>query len=53
MHDLKETVYKFFRKNIAKEEEFNEESKEHKRIYRAKKTFIENESFQKELLSGI
>ncbi len=29
MNDLKETVYKFFPKNIAKEELY-EESKEHK-----------------------
>lgn len=53
MNDLKEIVYKFFPKNIAKEEELYEESKEYKRFIELKETFIENKSFQKEVLSLI
>ncbi|HDR4456105.1 TPA: hypothetical protein QCQ37_003116 [Bacillus cereus] len=53
MNELKEIVYKFFPKNIMKEEELYEESKEHKRFIELKETFIENESSQKEVLSLI
>lgn len=53
MNELKEIVYKFFPKNIMKEEELYEESKEHKRFVELKETFIENESSQKEVLSLI
>ncbi|MGE6400973.1 hypothetical protein [Bacillus cereus] len=47
MNELKETVYKFFPKNIVKEEELYEESKEYKRFVDLK------ESSQKEILSVI
>ncbi|PGK76514.1 hypothetical protein [Bacillus thuringiensis] len=53
MNELKEIVYKFFPKNIMKEEELYEESKEHKRFVELKESFIENESSQKEVLSLI
>lgn len=53
MNELKEIVYKFFPKNIMKEEELYEESKEHKRFIELKETFIENESSQQEVLSLI
>ncbi|MGX5479651.1 hypothetical protein ACWKTG_19000 [Bacillus thuringiensis] len=52
MNELKEIVYKFFPKNIMKEELY-EESKEHKRFVELKESFIENESSQKEVLSLI
>ncbi|MGX5386217.1 hypothetical protein [Bacillus thuringiensis] len=53
MNELKEIVYKFFPRNIMKEEELYEESKEHKRFVELKESFIENESSQKEVLSLI
>ncbi|MFK4291965.1 hypothetical protein [Bacillus sp. RC250] len=53
MNELKETVYKFFPKNIVKEEGLYEESKEHKKFVDLKESFIKNESSQKEILSLI
>jgi hypothetical protein len=53
MNELKETVYKFFPKNIVKEEELYQESKEYKRFVDLKENFIKNESSQKEILSLI
>ncbi|MDM5192486.1 hypothetical protein QUG02_05795 [Bacillus hominis] len=52
MNELKETIYKFFPKNIVKEELY-EESKEYKRFVDLKESFVKNESSQKEILSLI
>ncbi|GAB6418790.1 hypothetical protein bcgnr5390_54320 [Bacillus luti] len=53
LHELRETVYKFFPKNVMKEEELYEESKEYKTFVDLKERFIKNESSQKEILSVI
>ncbi|RWS42055.1 hypothetical protein EKA14_16540 [Bacillus mycoides] len=52
MNELKETIYKFFPKNIVKEELY-EESKEYKRFVDLKEGFVKNESSQKEIFSLI
>ena len=40
LHELRETVYKFFPKNVMKEEELYEESKEYKTFVDLKERFI-------------
>ncbi|WP_237979780.1 hypothetical protein [Bacillus thuringiensis] len=53
LYELRETVYKFFPKNVMKEEELYEESKEYKKFVDLKERFIKNGSSQKEILSVI
>lgn len=47
MNELKETVYKFFPKNIVKEEGLYEESKEHKKFVDLKESFIKTKALKR------
>ena len=47
MNELKETVYKFFPKNIVKEKGLYEESKEHKKFVELKREFYKKRKLSK------